>query len=233
LRPVEAIILAGGFGTRLRSAVPDVPKPMAQIAGKPFLELLLRSLAARGIEKVVLSVGFRAECITGHFAGHFAGLEIAYEIEDKPRGTGGAIAAALRHIRGYGVFVINGDTFVDFETNDLLTKWPGDKTPIVVARQVPDTARYGRIELRGDRILRFSRMENSGPGIIGAGCYLLPRDIFAHYRSQQDAFSFEDDFLATRAPLSLRAFVTAGYFIDIGVPADYQRAQIDLAHLAI
>ncbi len=105
---MEAIILAGGFGTRLKSVVSNVPKPMACVAGRPFLELLLSSLRVKGITRAILSVGYMSEVITSHFEKHPIGMDVAYEIESTPLGTGGAIAAALRHVTGDHVFVFNG-----------------------------------------------------------------------------------------------------------------------------
>ena len=93
---LEAIVLAGGFGTRLRAVVADVPKPMAPVAGRPFLEHVLRGLAAQGVPRVVLSVGYLHEQIVAHFGPHFEGMAVDYEIESSPLGTGGAIAAALK-----------------------------------------------------------------------------------------------------------------------------------------
>jgi D-glycero-alpha-D-manno-heptose 1-phosphate guanylyltransferase len=228
---MEAIVLAGGFGTRLRSIVSNVPKPMALVAGRPFLELLLCSLKARGITRAILSVGYKSEVITSHFVRHPVGIDLAYEIESTPLGTGGAIASALRHATGDHVFVFNGDTYLDLDLGAVVAMWPGDRTPIVVARIVPDTARFGSLELADGRILHFLGSGQKGAGAVNAGCYLIPCDIFDG-ASLPQVFSFEHDFLGRRPPLSIRTFVSKGQFIDIGVPEDFQRAQIELAGLA-
>jgi D-glycero-alpha-D-manno-heptose 1-phosphate guanylyltransferase len=227
---MEAIVLAGGFGTRLRSVVSGVPKPMASVAGRPFLELLLSSLKSKGITRAILSVGYMSEAITSFFEKHPVGMELAYEVESKPLGTGGAIAAALRHATCDHVFVFNGDTYLDLDLGLVAAMWPGDRTPIVVARSVPDAERFGKLEFADGRILHFLGSGQKGAGMVNAGCYMIPRNVFED-ANFPDVFSFEQDFLSRRPPLSLRAFVSSGQFIDIGVPEDFQRAQIDLAGL--
>jgi D-glycero-alpha-D-manno-heptose 1-phosphate guanylyltransferase len=227
---MEAIILAGGLGKRLKSVVSDLPKPMAPVSGRPFLELLLSSLRSKGITRAILSIGYMSQAITAHFQKHPVGLDLAYEIESTPLGTGGAIAAALRQVTDDHVFIFNGDTYLDLDLDAVTAMWPGDRTPIVVGRSVPDTERFGRLECSDGRISRFLGTGYKGPGVINAGCYLVPRDIFSG-ASVSGAFSFESDFLASRPALSLRTFITDGQFIDIGVPEDYRRAASDLARL--
>jgi D-glycero-alpha-D-manno-heptose 1-phosphate guanylyltransferase len=229
---MEAIVLAGGLGTRLRNIVQNVPKPMASVAGRPFLELLLSSLKAKGITRAILSIGYMSEVITSYFGKRPVGLDLAYEIESTPLGTGGAIVAALRHVTCDHVFVFNGDTYLDLNLRALASMWPGDHTPIVVTRTVPDTERFGRLEMTNGRISHFIGNGQKGPGTINAGCYLIPSNIFAG-ASVPETFSFERDFLSRRPPMSLRAFVSNGQFIDIGIPEDFQRAQIALAQLTL
>jgi len=228
---MEAIVLAGGFGTRLRSVVSDVPKPMAPVAGRPFLELLLVSLKARGITRVILSVGYMYDVITSYFDEHPIGIDLAYEIESTPLGTGGAMRAALRRITGEFALVFNGDTYLDLDIRELAVMWPGDRTPIVVARRVEDAERYGKLEVHESRVVRFMGSGSRGAGVINAGCYLVPNNVLADARLPA-AFSFEQDFLARSPTSSFRAFITSGHFIDIGVPEDYARAQSELAAFA-
>jgi len=226
---MEAIVLAGGLGTRLRQVVADVPKAMAPVCGRPFMEILLTALARKGFTRVVLSLGYLADQIVNHFGDRFAGMELVYEIEDTPLGTGGALRAALGRCTGEHVFVFNGDTFLDLEVADVVQQLARDAGPIIVARDVPDTSRYGRLDVENGRVHGFLEKGMSGPGLINAGCYVLPRrslDIFA----PGQPFSLESDYLAqavAKAPVAV--FVTHGYFIDIGVPDDYARAQTELA----
>ena len=227
---MDAIVLAGGLGTRLRSVVSNVPKPMAPVGGRPFLDLLLRSLKAKGIGRVVLSVGYMSDAIISHFQDHSLGMELIFEVEPSPLGTGGAIAAALRHVQSDCVLVLNGDTYLDLDLDAVRSMWPGDGTPIVVARAVADTERFGRLDVTNGKITKFVGSGIKSAGIINAGCYLIPTDVFSG-KDMPEKFSFEQDFLCRCPPLSLRVFVALGQFIDIGVPGDYERAQTELAGL--
>ena len=227
----EAVVLAGGFGTRLRSVVSDVPKPMARVAGRPFLELLLAHLARNGFGRVVLSVGYLADVIREHFGDAWRGLEIDYAVESEPLGTGGAIRAALARCSGDVVYVFNGDTYLALDCAQTDAQWDRTRLPIIVGRRVEDTARNGRLDVDDDgRILRFLEKEASGgPGLINAGCYVLPRAIVEDFPSQE-RFSFEMDYL--REAVVRRVFMacpTDAEFIDIGTPDDYARAQTLLA----
>jgi len=222
---MEAIVLAGGFGTRLRQVVADVPKPMAPVAGRPFLEILLGSLAQKGFSRVVLSLGFMAEKISGHFGSRFAGLDLAFVVEDTPLGTGGATRLGAGTCTQDHVFVFNGDTYLDLEVDLLEDQWQARRRPIVVGRQVPDTARYGRLVVDGDRITSFSEKGITGPGLINAGCYVLARDALERFSLNQP-FSIETDYLVPEVErATVEVFVTQGVFIDIGIPEDYSRAQ--------
>jgi D-glycero-alpha-D-manno-heptose 1-phosphate guanylyltransferase len=229
---MEAIVLAGGFGTRLRQVVSDVPKPMAPVAGRPFLEILLSALARKGFRRVVLSLGHMADIVVGHFGASFAGIELVYEIEDTPLGTGGAIRAAMAHCRSDHVFVFNGDTFLDLEADQVETKWLAARRPIIVAREVPDTARYGRMRVEDGRVSGFLEKGVGGEGLINAGCYVFPRTLLDRFEPGH-AFSLETAFLAPMAAEKcFDVFVTHGHFIDIGIPEDYARAQTELAGVA-
>jgi D-glycero-alpha-D-manno-heptose 1-phosphate guanylyltransferase len=224
----EAIVLAGGFGTRLRQVVSDVPKPMAPIGDRPFLEVLLNSLASKGFNRIVLSVGFMAEKITNYFGVKFAGMELVYEIEAIPLGTGGAIAAAMKHCQSDHIYIFNGDTFLDLEIQEIELAWQNNHRPIIVVREVPDTNRYGRIELRAGLVKNFLDKGIDGPGLINAGCYIFRPDALSSF-SSGTVFSIESDFLMRSIrTCEYDGFVTQGLFIDIGVPDDYKRAQHEL-----
>jgi len=226
---MEAIVLAGGFGTRLRALVPDTPKPMAPVAGKPFLEILLQALAQKGFKRVVLSLGFLAYKVTEHFGARFAGMDLHYVVEDQPLGTGGAVRLALVSCLRDHVFVFNGDTFLDLEVDSVEAAWQADKRPIIVSRQVPDTSRYGRLLTAADRVTGFAEKGASGPGLINAGCYVFARDQLDSFALNHN-FSLEADYLAPAVQrIAFKAFVTQGLFIDIGVPDDYLRAQTILS----
>jgi D-glycero-alpha-D-manno-heptose 1-phosphate guanylyltransferase len=176
---------------------------------------------------VILSVGHMSDVIISYFQKNSLGMELVFEVEPSPLGTGGAIAAALRHVHSDCVLVLNGDTYLDLDIKAVRSMWPGDRTPIVVARAVPDTERFGRLDVANGRITRFIGSGIQGAGIINAGCYLIPTNLFQSEHTPEK-FSFEQNFLCRRPPLSLRVFVALGQFIDIGVPEDYARAQTEL-----
>jgi D-glycero-alpha-D-manno-heptose 1-phosphate guanylyltransferase len=225
---MEAIVLAGGRGTRLKEVVPDLPKPMAPIGHRPFLEILLAFLARQHFRRVVLSLGYKAQCIVDHFGFQFGGMELVYEIEQAALGTGGALRQALTRCESDHVFVFNGDTYLDLEVDEIEAQWQRNRLPIIVAREIPDTARYGRLDTAGNRIIRFVEKGVPGPGLINAGCYLFPTTITSELPAQE-TFSLEQDVLAKavhRSPFQF--FRSHGQFIDIGVPEDYARAQVEL-----
>lgn len=226
---MEAIVLAGGTGTRLRDVVPDLPKPMAPVAGRPFLEILLIRLAQKGFRRVVLSVGYLAEKIVAHFGDRFFGMELVYALERTPLGTGGAVRLALTFCEKEHVFVFNGDTYLELEVGRVEARWQAHHRPIIVARGVPDTARFGRLEVCKGNVQSFSETPRSGPGLINAGCYVLPLDALESFPVGH-VFSLEKDYLIAAVRRGLfDCFVTHGRFIDIGVPEEYLRAQQELA----
>ena len=228
---MEAIVLAGGFGTRLRQVVADVPKPMAPIAGRPFLEIVLRSLAHKGFHRVILSLGFMADRISGHFGARFAGLELEYVIEDAPLGTGGAVRLAMKACKQDHAFVFNGDTYLDLEADQVERLWQSRKCTIVVGRHVADTARYGRLAVDGNRIISFSETRGIGPGLINAGCYVLAANVLDEFELYRP-FSIETDYFVQEVTrVKVEVFVAKGLFIDIGIPEDYALAQTLLANL--
>src|ERR1700722_3055893 len=169
----EAIVLAGGLGTRLRSVVPDAPKAMAPIAGQPFLAYLLQFLEAQGIARVVLAVGYRNQAIRDFFGTRYQGLQLVYSVEEEPLGTGGALLQALPSVGGRYAFMLNGDTFLRLQYRamaDKLDEQP-DTDLVVALRPVPDARRYGAALVAGGRIRGFTAQGTQGPGLINAGCY--------------------------------------------------------------
>jgi len=226
---MEGIVLAGGFGKRLRQVVPNLPKPMAPVAGRPFLEILLTALGEKGFDRLVLSVGYKAETIVAYFGDRFAGIDLAYEIEDRPLGTGGALRRALARCAFDHVYVLNGDTYLDLEAAEIEAQWQSERVPLIVAAEVPDTARYGRLSTAGKRVTGFLEKGVGGLGLINAGCYVFPPAIARDF-PDAETFSLEADFLAGAIKRSsFHCFVSRGQFIDIGVPEDYARAQTLLA----
>ena len=233
---MDALVLAGGFGTRLAAVVPDLPKPMAPVAGKPFLELLLGALRSKGVRRAVLSLGHRAEIIRAHFGTsfetRFGDMAIAYVVENHPLGTGGAIRVGLAQCHGDAALVVNGDTLLDLDVGAVAAHWRAVRRPLLVACHVDDTSRYGRVEAAAGRLVGFAEKGVAGPGWINSGHYVLPRTLFDGH-DLPEAFSFENDFVVPRLrSLEFQVVESAGSFIDIGVPEDYRRAQIELRRWA-
>ena len=227
---MQAIILAGGFGTRLQPVVPHVPKPMAPMGEEPFLAALLRYMHAQGVREVVFALHHRAAAIRDYFGHHFAGLEIRYSIETTPLGTGGAIKRALPLLRrDEPVFVTNGDSLVMLNYCDMLAHHNALGAPVSLASvQMPVTNRYSKLTIEDERITHYALLGDAEAGAISAGFYVMQPDVFMPY-DMPDAFSIERDFLAVHTrELQPAVFEHVEYFIDIGIPDDYQRAQTEV-----
>ena len=225
---MEAVVLAGGFGTRLRHVVADVPKPMAPVCGRPFLEYVLDDHTDKGATRIVLAVGYRQEVIRAHFGGAYRGAEIVYSSEDAPLLTGGAIRQGLTFCRGERVVIVNGDTFFDVDLDGMLRFAAEKDAPLVVAsRRMTDFERYGVILSENGRITGFEEKRPRAEGDINGGIYAVRRDLLD---GMPEKFSFERDFMERRVGLMpMYVWPGGGYFIDIGVPEDYERAQRDFA----
>lgn len=226
MRPAdEAIILAGGFGTRLRGVVDDVPKPLAAVAGRPFLAWLLDRLAASGMRRCILATGYLSEVIEQRIGARWQGMDIVYSVEHEPLGTGGAIALAASRLLGDGAHVLNGDTWLEYDPAALEANARAAGTSMAIAlARVDDVARYGAVDVVDGRAVGFREKGEAGPGWINAGCYFLGQEALAALPG--GAFSFERLVLEVRARLGeVAACTETASFIDIGVPEDYRRAQ--------
>jgi D-glycero-alpha-D-manno-heptose 1-phosphate guanylyltransferase len=223
---MEAIVLAGGLGTRLRGVVDDVPKPMAPVQGRPFLALVLDQLVDAGFKTVIIAAGYRHEVIRSYFGADYRGLALHYSVEREPLGTGGAIRLACAQADARDVFVLNGDTYLELDFRAMMEAHvrAGSHLSMAICH-VSDVARYGALELCDDRVLRFLEKGQSGPGWINGGTYILGPDLRARLR-HQGAFSFEHELLEPEVG-SIRplAFRSSGLFIDIGIPEDYAKAE--------
>lgn len=229
---MKAIILAGGFGTRLRFVVSDVPKPLASIAGRPFLAWLIDSLAAQGVTHVTLSVHHQWEKIRDYFTANPFPVPIEYAVEPTALGTGGAMKFALG-TSTEPTLVLNGDSYVKADIRALYKQHLENNAALsMVLRKVPDSGRYGTVETQGDIITAFGEGKAGESGLINAGVYVLNPALFQE--NLPEAFSFERDYLPPRlGTLKPRAFIAEDYFIDIGIPEDYARAQVELPALFI
>jgi D-glycero-alpha-D-manno-heptose 1-phosphate guanylyltransferase len=218
------------MGARLRDVVPDLPKPMAPVGGRPFLEYILERLVAAGLNDIVLSVGYRSDIIRAHFGDSWRGAAIRYAEEAEPLGTGGAIAHAAEGYSDAELLVLNGDTLLDLDFRDLLA-WRQREAagPIaMVLQQVADVSRYGAVRCKDGVVCEFAEKGPHGPGLINAGLYLINPALFTRF-GLRGRFSLETELLQPHlAELQPKAYVTDAYFIDIGVPEDFARAQTEI-----
>ncbi|MFK0381200.1 D-glycero-D-manno-heptose 1-phosphate guanosyltransferase [Campylobacter coli] len=215
---MQAIVLAGGLGTRLRSVVQDLPKPMAPINGKPFLAFVLEHLKKQGITEIILSVSYKYELIQEYFKDEFHGMKIHYNIEKELLGTGGAIKDALKLVKNE-VYVVNGDTFFDIDLKKLVLN--GSKICIAL-KQMQNFDRYGTVNVDEQGIVTsFEEKVFKKQGLINGGIYLLKKDIFDEF-SLEKKFSFEEFLQENYKSLKIQTQIFDDYFIDIGVPKDYK-----------
>ncbi|EAI4085138.1 D-glycero-D-manno-heptose 1-phosphate guanosyltransferase [Campylobacter jejuni] len=214
---MQAIILCGGLGTRLKSIIKDIPKPMAPINDKPFLEFIFEHLKKQGIKEVILAVSYKYEVIQEYFKDEFLGIKIKYSIEKEPLGTGGAIKEALKFVKNKA-YVLNGDTIFNIDLKKLIL----NNSKICLAlKQMNDFDRYGTVELDSKNYIKlFKEKEFKKQGLINGGIYLLNKDIFNDF-DLQEKFSFEEFLQENYEKLKAKACIFDDYFIDIGVPEDY------------
>jgi D-glycero-alpha-D-manno-heptose 1-phosphate guanylyltransferase len=227
-----AIILAGGYGTRLQSVVSDVPKPMAPVNNEPFLNYQLRYLKHFGIQNIILSVGYLSEKIMQYYGPSFEGMGITYVTEESPLGTGGGIRLAMEDTADETVLTLNGDSFFDVDLHEFYALHnTGAANMSLALRQVDNAARYGTIVCGNEqRIISFREKDGvEQPGLINGGVYLLNRQLYLNNTPAAKNFSIEKDFFETQlTQLIIKGFEFPGYFIDIGIPEDYTKAQHDL-----
>lgn len=226
----EAIILAGGLGTRLRSAVPDVPKCMAPVAGRPFLHYVISYYQSQGIEKFIFSLGYMHEIIEKYIATILPTTNYQLSTEKEPLGTGGAIRLACEKATEKTVLVLNGDTFFKIKSDKLSSfhnMCGADCT--LSLKPMKNFDRYGVVELNKDYSIKdFQEKKYYENGLINGGVYALHAARFLE-ESLPDKFSFEKDYLE-KFYISRHMFGVAQdeYFIDIGIPEDYERAQVEM-----
>ncbi len=244
---MEVIVLAGGLGTRLRSVIHEIPKCLAPVGGVPFLQYLLDWLSAYSVEHVVFSVGYLREQIIDFVKDHEWPFSYDFAVEEEPLGTGGGIRLALDMCKGDHVFVVNGDTFYPVD----LTKFKFDKAITLALKPMKDFDRYGTVVVsegptadeiyfsgRGPKnqissaiatpthnIIAFKEKQHCEEGLINGGVYAIDRSRL-DLSSLPERFSFEKEVLEPGAAIGeVGGVVSDAYFIDIGIPEDYGRAQ--------
>jgi NDP-sugar pyrophosphorylase family protein len=224
----DVVILSGGFGLRLRGMIGDVPKPMAQIAGRPFLELLLRQLKRHGFSRVVLSVGYKQEVIREFFGEKAFGLELAYSIEASPLGTGGALREATGHIGTETALVMNGDSYTDVDLSRLVRQHAGNDADVTVVVIPESRADAGSVVLdREGKVTAFAEKRQVPESrYLSAGIYMLRKDLIAGV-PQGSKISLEEQLFPQwlAAGKGIEGFVFEGQCLDIGTPERYRKAQ--------
>ena len=228
---MQAILLAGGLGTRLRSVVSDRPKPMALIQEKPFMEYVIQELKQHGINEIIFAVGYKGTMIEEYFGdGSAFGVTAAYAYEEELLGTAGAIRNAARFMTGDQVLVLNADTFYRIDYSRLYRLKDERKLDMaLVLREVPDISRYGEAVLTDQMLTGFNeKSSQSRPGTINGGIYLLSKELIGQI--PQGKVSLENEMIPKwmKEGRRLGGFVNDGYFIDIGIPEDYYRFMDDV-----
>lgn len=230
---MQAVLLAGGLGTRLKSVVSDRPKPMALIGQKPFMEYVVHELSRHGVTDIIFAVGYKGSMVEEYFgdgsgfqaADGSGGLNIRYAYEEELLGTAGAIKNAGKLVTEEVFFVLNADTFYQIDYGRL-TQMRQDKEleMVLVLREVPDVSRYGQAVLCGSRLTGFNeKTTEAKPGTVNGGIYLMSRKLMEEI--PEGKVSLENDMIPRwlKEGRRIGGFVNDGYFIDIGIPEDYYR----------
>lgn len=226
---MDVLVLCGGKGTRLAQVVSDVPKPLAPVLGRPFLDYVLDFLAQSGLVcRFVLLTGHLGQLVEQRYGDQYQTLPIRYSFEETPLGTGGAVLQALRHGDLSSPFLlVNGDSFVDIDLRRLLEHHTTHGNGFTLATfLVEDAARFGTVELQGGRVVAFR--EKSGlnqPGAINAGVYVVAPPVLDPWRDRNGMVSLETEILpALVRHGKVSALATGTRFIDIGLPETYSAA---------
>ena len=223
----EAIILAGGFGTRLRETVPDLPKCLAPVKGRPLLYYIINYLIDSGIDKIIFSLFYKSELVIQYLKENFSFIDYDFVIEQNPLGTGGALALALKTATADNVVVINGDTIFKINLEELFQFHKSKNSNFSIAvKKMADPFRYGTLNMDSNgKIYHFNeKNESLKEGIINGGVYVINKTYFLKQVNNL-AFSLETDYLMIKTNAkNIYGKIFADYFIDIGVSEDYIRA---------
>jgi D-glycero-alpha-D-manno-heptose 1-phosphate guanylyltransferase len=231
----EAIILAGGLGTRLKDTVPDLPKCIAPVTGRPFLFYVINYLRSQGIEKFVFSLGYKHEIIEEYLNNQFPTLNFQCSIEDEPLGTGGAIQLACSKTDDENIVVVNGDTLYKGDLHQAYLFHSNNMAECtILLKPMKDFDRYGVVELTEDNLVKnFREKQAYESGNINGGVYILNKNKFLD-EEFPSKFSFEKDYLEKfYTQRRIYGLVQDEYFIDIGIPEDYNKAQSELASVPL
>lgn len=228
---MEAVILAGGLGTRLRPCVDNLPKPLAPIDGKPFLRYLLDFLYVNGVNRAIISTGYLAEAVEEFIGKCHRGMVIEYCREDSPLGTGGAIKKALGMCKTEYPLVVNGDSFLDVDIAEMKKFHEKSECPITLAAKfVPSAENSGFVVTENGILCGFTEKGVASSGLINGGVYFVKKDLLNSI--SEEKFSFEKTVLESGF-CKTAVCESKGYFIDIGIPENYRKAQEEKNFLSV
>lgn len=232
----EAIILAGGIGSRLQSVVNDRPKCMALVNQKPFISYLIAYLVGQGIEKIIFSLGFKYQMVEEFLKRNYSNLNYLAVVEPEPLGTGGAIQLALKSATEKDVLICNGDTFFKADVSELSAFHSLlDAECTIALKPMIQFDRFGAVELDGNSKVRlFREKQFRESGLINGGVYVIKRETFLD-EQLPEKFSFEQNYLEKKVSEQGQIFgcIQDVFFIDIGIPEDYARAQNEKELIAL
>jgi len=228
---MEAIVLAGGFGKRLQSKVQNIPKPMAPINNRPFLDYLLDYLIKNKVKRVILSIYYQYQIIKNYYDYCYRNIDILHSIDTEELGTGGAIKDALLMADDDNVFIINGDTYFDVSLSSLIKEHVANDNDITLSiKPMKNFDRYGIVETDSNgQVLFLKEKQYRDYGKIDGGIYLVKRNIFKSIENQNQ-FSFNDFIMRNLNNLRVGSLMCDEIFIDIGTPEDYDRAHLILGN---
>jgi len=230
----EAIVLAGGLGTRLKPVVGDLPKSLAPVSGKPFLAYLLDYAKKQGIEKFIFALGYKSELIESFIKEYLPRSSYIFSVEEEPLGTGGAVFKACKEVSGTDTMVLNADTFFGISFLNISIIHELRKASCTLAlKPMKSFDRYGAVEIENQVITGFSEKKFHASGLINGGVYALSAVDFLQHPFPP-VFSFEKDFLEKEYKgRKIMGMVSEAYFIDIGIPEDYDRAQREFFEMTV
>lgn len=230
---ITAIILAGGLGTRLQSVVKDLPKCMAPVNGIPFLSYVIAHLQNNKIGHFIFSLGYKSEIIIDFLESAYPDLSKTYVVEKEQLGTGGAIKTACAFVKNKQVVIVNGDTFFNIDINKMVHFQERSKADCTIAlKLIKNSSRYGKIVINSSGLVKsFTEKSQTSPGYINGGTYVLHVNSFLN-EPLPATFSFEKEYLEKNIRVKkIYGIRYNKYFIDIGIPEDYEKATAQFANI--